>query len=47
MELYTSMILESYRSNTNAAKDEKGELLTQINNYEKRLSIAKELLVTS
>ena len=46
-KLYTSLILESYKNNTNAAKNEKGELLIQISNYEKRLSNARELLVTS
>ncbi|MBA0883115.1 hypothetical protein [Flavobacterium undicola] len=41
-----SLILESYNSNTSVAKEEKSELLTQITNYEKRLSNARELLVT-
>ncbi|MGA9638966.1 recombinase family protein [Flavobacterium sp.] len=45
-KLYTSLILESYNNNTNAVKDEKGELLAQIKNYEKRMSYARELLVT-
>ncbi|OYX82758.1 MAG: recombinase family protein [Flavobacteriales bacterium 32-34-25] len=45
-KLYTSLILESYNSNTSVAKEEKSELLTQITNYEKRLSNARELLVT-
>lgn len=45
-KLYTSLILESYNNNTNSSKDEKSELLIQISNYEKRLSNARELLVT-
>lgn len=45
-KLYTSLILETYNSHTTIAKAEKGEILSQILNYEKRLSTARELLVT-
>jgi site-specific DNA recombinase len=41
-----SLILESYNSDTSVAKVEKVDLVTQIPNYEKRLSNARELLAT-
>jgi site-specific DNA recombinase len=45
-KLYMSLILESYNSDTSVAKVEKVDLVAQITNYEKRLSHARELLVT-
>ncbi|WP_100844285.1 hypothetical protein [Flavobacterium sp. 5] len=45
-KLYSALILESYNGHTSGFKEEKSKILVQISNYEKRLSNARELLVT-
>lgn len=45
-KLYSAVLLEAYREHTGFVASEKQKILTQISEYEKKLSVARNLLVT-
>lgn len=45
-KLYSAVLLEAYKKRTGGATSEKSKILAQIAEYEKKLSVARDLLVT-